>query len=223
MAATRPRPPDPSLPGSSCPGRRACQPGHPCSSQLPPSFGARGLPLPAPNLEGLGWELPTIAALLVAGAAVAVFTGSRMTAIAGLGVTGIAMSLIFLVFSAPDVAITQLLVETLVVVMVALAMLRLPELGHLGFHAGRAVIALALGGAVTLILLGVLSQPFDPRLTAYFNAASYPEAHGRNIVNVILVDFRAIDTFGEIAVVTIAALSAFALLRAGRTGKGEDR
>mgnify|MGYP003148949955 FL=1 len=76
-----------------------------------------------------------------------------------------------------------------------------------------------MGASISLILLSVLGQPLDLSLTSYFEAASYPDAHGRNIVNVILVDFRAIDTFGEIAVVAIAALSALALLRGtkGRT------
>jgi multicomponent Na+:H+ antiporter subunit A len=56
-------------------------------------------------------------------------------------------------------------------------------------------------------------RPVDRRITDYFEIASWPEAFGRNIVNVILVDFRALDTFGEIAVVVIAALAAYALLR----------
>ncbi|MEM9757459.1 MAG: hydrogen gas-evolving membrane-bound hydrogenase subunit E, partial [Pseudomonadota bacterium] len=59
----------------------------------------------------------------------------------------------------------------------------------------------------------------DRRLSDFFEAASWPDAFGRNIVNVILVDFRALDTFGEIAVVVIAALSAVAVLR----GRREDK
>ncbi len=62
-------------------------------------------------------------------------------------------------------------------------------------------------------MLMVTDGPIDRRLTDYFEVASWPEAYGRNIVNVILVDFRALDTFGEIAVVVIAALGAFALLK----------
>jgi multicomponent Na+:H+ antiporter subunit A len=72
--------------------------------------------------------------------------------------------------------------------------------------------------SVTLILIAVVSTPLDLRLTEYFEITSWPEAFGRNIVNVILVDFRALDTFGEIAVVVIAALSAYALLRTTRRG-----
>ena len=72
---------------------------------------------------------------------------------------------------------------------------------------------------MTLTMLAVLQAPLDRRLSDYFEVASWPEAFGRNIVNVILVDFRALDTFGEVAVVVIAALAAYALLR---TTKGKD-
>jgi multicomponent Na+:H+ antiporter subunit A len=68
----------------------------------------------------------------------------------------------------------------------------------------------------------VLASPFDPRLAEWFGAASVPEGQGRNVVNVILVDFRALDTLGEIAVLAIAALAVVALLRPGRaSAKGE--
>ena len=181
---------------------------------------ARGLPTLAFDLSDANLMLVAIAALLIGGTALATFSQSRLAAIAGLGVSGIAISLVFLLFGALDVAITQLLVETLVVVLVALALLRLPKLVPLGFRPGAALIAVAIGTLVTVILLAVLGSPLDLRLSTWFGEASWPEAHGRNIVNVILVDFRAIDTFGEIAVVVIAAISAFALLRgAARTGE----
>jgi multicomponent Na+:H+ antiporter subunit A len=60
---------------------------------------------------------------------------------------------------------------------------------------------------------------FDPRLSEYFGEVSYAEAHGRNVVNVILVDFRALDTLGEIAVVAFATLAVWALLRRRTTDK----
>ncbi|HBM57842.1 MAG TPA: Na(+)/H(+) antiporter subunit A [Citreicella sp.] len=179
----------------------------------------RGLPLPAFTLDGFSWAPAAVAALMLAGGVLVLLTRSRITAIAGLGTSGIAISLVFLIYGAPDVAITQLLVETLVVVLVAVALLKLPRLPAPRFRPGAAVISVAVGASISLILLSVLGQPLDLSLTSYFEAASYPDAHGRNIVNVILVDFRAIDTFGEIAVVAIAALSALALLRGtkGRT------
>ena len=74
-------------------------------------------------------------------------------------------------------------------------------------------IAVAVGAVVGLILMAVLAAPLDRSITSFFEAASVPEAFGRNIVNVILVDFRALDTFGEVAVVAVAALAAYALIR----------
>ncbi len=154
--------------------------------------------------------------LVVAGALLTLTTSSRIAAIAGLGAVGIGVALIFIIFGAPDVAITQLLVETLVVVLFAVAALKLPRLDPDGRKTHRpldALLALGIGAVVTVVMLMVTDGPIDRRLTDYFEVTSWPEAYGRNIVNVILVDFRALDTFGEIAVVVIAALGAFALLK----------
>ena len=170
-----------------------------------------------PDMSLVSWKNLALVLLIIIGTCVTTVTRSRITALASLGVVGIGVAMIFIVFSAPDVAITQLLVETLVVVLVGVALLRLPVLdapGVFDWRPGDAILAAALGVAVTLILLVILQAPLDLRLTDYFERASWPEAFGRNIVNVILVDFRALDTFGEIAVVVIAGLSAYALLRA---------
>lgn len=177
-----------------------------------------GIPAFTVDLSDVEWKHTSIALLIAAGAVLTLVTSSRIAAIAALGVVGIGIALIFIVFSAPDVAITQLLVETLIVVLVAVVMLRLPSLPKPSFNASHAALAVAVGGAVTLMLVAVVSSPLDLRLTEYFEVTSWPEAYGRNIVNVILVDFRALDTFGEIAVVVIAALSAYALLRTTRKG-----
>ncbi|MCK0149896.1 putative monovalent cation/H+ antiporter subunit A [Marivita sp. S6314] len=177
-----------------------------------------GLPAITVDLSDVEWKHTSIALLIAAGALLTLFTNSRIAAIAALGVVGIGIALIFIVFSAPDVAITQLLVETLIVVLVAVVMLRLPLLPKMEFRLNHAVLSVAVGAAVSLILISVVSSPLDLRLTEYFEVTSWPEAYGRNIVNVILVDFRALDTFGEIAVVVIAALSAYALLRTTRKG-----
>ena len=177
-----------------------------------------GMPLIAVDLSDVEWKHTSIALLTIAGALLALVTNSRIAGIAALGVVGIGIALIFIVFSAPDVAITQLLVETLVVVLVAVVMLRLPSLPKAEFRLSHAALSIAVGASVSLILIAVVSSPLDLRLTDYFEATSWPEAYGRNIVNVILVDFRALDTFGEIAVVVIAALSAYALLRTTRKG-----
>ncbi|CAM3181953.1 putative monovalent cation/H+ antiporter subunit A [Paracoccus nototheniae] len=183
-----------------------------------------GLSLSTDGVHPVQWA---VLGLISAGAILTVWTHSRMTAVAAMGVTGIGVALIFIMFSAPDVAITQLLVEVLVVVLVSLAMLRLPYLprrSKTSFRTGHAVIAGGMGLVTTFLMISVLSSDFDRRLTSYFEAVSYPEAHGRNIVNVILVDFRALDTFGEIVVVVMAAIGALALLRGVTTRRkpGEE-
>ena len=183
----------------------------------------QGVPgLSADGVHPVQW---TVLGLIVAGAILTVWTHSRMTAIAGMGAAGIGVSLIFIMFSAPDVAITQLLVEVLVVVLVSIVMLRLPYLPRRSktrFRTGHAVIAGGTGLVTTFLLMSVMATDFDRRLTTFFEVTSYPEAHGRNIVNVILVDFRAMDTFGEIVVVAIAAIAAFALLRGAPRRKPEE-
>jgi len=169
----------------------------------------------------------TMLALATFGAVATVLTRSRLLAILALGLLGIAVAAILVFYGAIDVAMTQLLVETLIVVIVAVALLRLPRLTsatgcrprwlHLG-------VATAIGTATSLALLAVLTTELDRRITTYFEQASVPDALGRNIVNVILVDFRALDTLGEIAVVVVAALGAVALLRMPRRpNPGADR
>ena len=156
-------------------------------------------------------------ALLVGGAVVATVVYSRVAAVAAIGVVGYAVALLFLIFSAPDLAFTQFMVETLTVVILVLVLMRVPlEVSAFRGRAGRArdaVIAIAVGASVSLVLLATTQGPLDLRLSEYFIEKSVPIAHGHNIVNVILVDFRALDTLGEIFVVTIAGLSCFGLVR----------
>jgi multicomponent Na+:H+ antiporter subunit A len=179
----------------------------------------------AAEFDDLVFKHWAVLVFITAGAILTAITSSRMTAVAALGVVGIGVALVFIMFSAPDVAITQLLVETLVVVLVAVAMLKLPHVGLAEARKRRPVHA-ALSGTVgvivTLVLVAVLQGDIDLTIPEYFEVASWPEAYGRNIVNVILVDFRALDTFGEIAVVVIAALAAYALLRGTRYGGADD-
>ncbi len=176
-------------------------------------------------LAGLGFLEWGLAFLILAGTTLVVLTSSRIASLVGLGVVGIGVALIFIVFSAPDVAITQLLVELLVVVLLAVALLKMPHLDASNRQIHRpadAVLAVVVGGLTAVTLLLVVDGPFDRRLTEFFEGASWTEAFGRNIVNVILVDFRTLDTFGEIAVVIVAALGAFALLKGGLKRGPED-
>lgn len=160
-----------------------------------------------------------VAALVAAGALALPFARSRVQALGALGVTGVGVALVFALYGAVDVAITQLLVETLVVVIFAAAMVRLPYLSQRLAPRRRVIAVLLSGGAglgVTLATLAALERPFDRSLSDWFDAASGPAGLGRNVVNVILVDFRALDTLGEAAVVAIAAIAAMAALGRAR-------
>ena len=154
---------------------------------------------------------------IVIGALAAAAARTTFAAVMATGLVGFGTALLFLTFGAPDVALTQFTVEVLLVVILATVLIRLPvrsrDIRTPRQRAGDAAVALALGGSVAALLLAVLATPFDPRLGDWFGETSVPGGHGRNVVNVILVDFRALDTLGEIAVLAIAAFSVIALLR----------
>ncbi len=173
-----------------------------------------------PSLPRLGvvafyeWGIVTMAAV---GAVMVAFARTRLGAIIALGVQGLAVALIFMLYGAPDLAFTQLMVETLSVVILALVMTRL-QLSATDARpyedlARDGGLALLIGGATSLLLLRVLQGAFDGRLGAFFARNSVELAHGRNIVNVILVDFRGLDTLGEISVVMAAGVAVLALFR----------
>lgn len=179
------------------------------------------------NLSDVSFYEWTLAALLVAGSLTAILARSRLAMVIAIGVVGYSIALIYIIYSAPDVAITQLLVETLTVILVALVLIHLPKQEKqtpVASRARDAIIAVVAGATLTLLILAVL--PFEPsqHLSEYFAENSYVVAHGRNIVNVILVDFRALDTMGEIVVLGIAGLGVYSLikLRGYRQRQGES-
>ncbi|MEL6920677.1 MAG: hydrogen gas-evolving membrane-bound hydrogenase subunit E, partial [Pseudomonadota bacterium] len=160
------------------------------------------------------WAIVLIAAV---GIIAIVWAKDRLTAIVCLGIQGFAVAVIFMLNGAPDLSFTQFMVETLSVVVLALVMtrLRLSPADHRSWSqvALDSTIAVSAGVAFSLILLGVLQTTFDPTLSEFFAQYSYTIAQGKNIVNVILVDFRGIDTFGEIGVVMVSGLAILALIR----------
>lgn len=171
--------------------------------------------------DGLGLAL---AVLMLAGTLGALRAGSRMAAILSLSVNGLSVALFFLLYGAPDVGITQLMVETLTAIILVLVLARLPFLPAgadrpLPAKLLHAALAIGLGACVTAIMLSILGQPLPLDLSQFFGDTSWLEAHGRNVVNVILVDFRGFDTLGEITVIAAAGLGVFALMKA-RKGQG---
>ncbi|GIB80690.1 NADH dehydrogenase, putative [Vibrio cholerae] len=178
------------------------------------------LPLPATfsaSLFDVHFYEVAIALALIASALLCVLSTSRLLSVLALGMAGFMTTLVFMIYSAPDVAKTLLLVETLMVVFVVLLMRHMPYLSTVARHSVsrrtlNAVIASVIGASVTLILINITAHPIDTTLSDYFAQQSVPGGHGRNIVNVILVDFRAFDTLGEVIVVVMASLVAISLL-----------
>lgn len=170
------------------------------------------------NLTPVTPIVALVVALMMGAAIVVAFSKSRLLSICALGIVGSGVAVIFLVFGAIDVAITQLMVETLFVVLIATVLVKLPRFPGQQ-HPGKAgsfrdaSIAIAAGVVMTVITLGVSLAPLDMTVTQFFEDNSLTQAYGRNIVNVILVDFRALDTLGEVAVVATAAMAVIALLK----------
>ncbi|GAB5558627.1 MAG: putative monovalent cation/H+ antiporter subunit A [Synoicihabitans sp.] len=160
---------------------------------------------------------PIFIALVVTGSAiVAAVSNSRLNTLLALGLLGLGNAVLFLYFSAPDLAITQLLVEALTLVLLVMVLHKLPDLqprGSRWLRARDVSVSVAMGIGVTLLVWKATQVQVGETVSTTLSEWSYPLAHGRNVVNVILVDFRALDTFGEIIVLAIAALGVAMLLR----------
>jgi multicomponent Na+:H+ antiporter subunit A len=157
-----------------------------------------------------------LAVLIVIAAFAAVRSHSRLGAVAAMGVVGYSIALIFLQFGAPDLAMTQFLIESITVVLFVFAFYHLPRFDPLGPPGPRlvhAVVAIMVGALMTGLVLSAVKINLYPSISEYFINNSVLLAHGRNIVNVILVDFRGIDTLGEITVLAVAAAGVFAILK----------
>ncbi|REJ87523.1 MAG: DUF4040 domain-containing protein [Planctomycetota bacterium] len=154
--------------------------------------------------------------LILAALAMAVTSTSRLAAVCALGVIGFALAMLFVLFGAPDLAMTQLAIETLTVILFVFVIYRLPRFATLSSRGVRirdAVVSLAVGGMMTVIVLAATSAHAPSRVSQFFVDNSLAIAKGRNMVNVILVDFRGVDTLGEITVIAVAALGIFSLMR----------
>lgn len=172
---------------------------------------------------GMPLHETAVMALAVVGLGAVLTAKNRLTAIVALGIQGFCVALLFLLFGAPDLAFTQFMIETLSVVILALVMtrLKLTPRDHrpLREKIPDAVIALACGLGFSLYLLKVTQGRFDTALTDFFNLYSKTVAHGANVVNVIIVDFRGTDTLGEIAVVMVTGLAILSIVRIRKGGR----
>ncbi len=148
----------------------------------------------------------------------------RLVALILMGGAGLVTCMTFVWFSAPDLAVTQLLVEIVTTVLILLGLRWLPkrveQIDVASTPAARArrlrdlVLAIGCGGGMALIACKVMMEaPLSNSIARFFLERAYSEGGGNNVVNVILVDFRGFDTFGEITVLGIVALTVYALLR----------
>jgi multicomponent Na+:H+ antiporter subunit A len=165
--------------------------------------------------EVTAYEL-VVAIILVGGVLYTVFTKSRLAAVAAMGVVGLAICLIFVFYSAPDLAMTQFSIDTLTVILFVLVLYRLPKYLSLSDYKMRlrdGVLSLALGSIISILALQVLAEPVNNEVGDFYAKNAYLLAHGKNVVNVILVDFRGTDTLIEISVLAISAIGVFGLLK----------
>lgn len=183
--------------------------------------GARA-PLPASLAAIIAWVL-----LVAATLAVVNDSHNRLRALIYVSVIGLVVSLAFAVLSAPDLALTQISVEAVTVLLMLLALNLLPKqpplLSSHARKAGDAVIAITAGVLVGGIAWAMLTRDPGASIAAFHLANAKSGGGGTNVVNVILVDFRAYDTLGEIIVLGIAGLGIFALLDSAATGKSGAR
>ncbi|WP_159881423.1 Na+/H+ antiporter subunit A [Paenibacillus puerhi] len=164
--------------------------------------------------------------VLIAAVLAVPFAGSRLTAIILTGAAGYMVTLFFVIFRAPDLALTQMIVETVSVALFLLCFYHLPklkkEITRLPFKLTNAFIAVGVGTLMTLIALSASGSRTFESISDYFLRSSYELAGGKNVVNVILVDFRGFDTMLEIVVLGIASYGIYALIRL-KPAAGEER
>ncbi len=189
------------------------------SSQSTPFAPGDRARLPASPAFALLWVIGMVCAV---GAAIQA-KYHRLVALTLLGGAGLVTCLTFVWFSAPDLALTQLVVEVVTTILFLLGLRWLPmrleevlpplRLRDRGRRARDFTLALGVGGGLAVLSYALLTRPAPQGISPFFLKHSLPEGGGTNVVNVMLVDFRAFDTLGEITVLAAVALTVYALLR----------
>jgi multicomponent Na+:H+ antiporter subunit A len=172
-----------------------------------------------------------VALVVVVAAVLAAAAGRRFAAVLSLGAVGYGVAVLFVLQGAPDLALTQFLFETLALVVFVLVLRNLPDrFAVRALRSGqalRAVVAVVVGTVVAGFALVATAARTAPPAGREYLARALPEAEGRNVVNTILVDFRGLDTLGEITVLVVAALGVTSLVAVSRRAAGraaaEDR
>jgi multicomponent Na+:H+ antiporter subunit A len=158
--------------------------------------------------------------LMIFGAVAVPFAGQPLIAVLTLGFVGLLVSFLFVMLQAPDLALTQLLIETASLILFLLVLRHLPAFGREVISRWVRLrdigISTVVGALVVVLLLIANSQTLYPPIASYFLEQSLRLGGGRNVVNVIVVDFRGYDTMGEITVLSIAAVGVYALIKLRR-------
>lgn len=163
-----------------------------------------------------------VALLIVISACWVTTSHSRLASVAALAGVGYGMTLVFVIFGAPDLALTQVLVETLMVVLFAYVLYRMParvRLSSRGVRSRDAIVAVLMGGLMTALVLAAERLPLHHEVARYYVNHAVSGAHAHNIVNAILVDFRSFDTLGETLVLATAGIGVYALLKLQLDGR----
>ena len=165
------------------------------------------------------WESPlqlTVGVMMMAAAIAATVLRNRLAAVILVGLSGYGCGVIFALHGAPDLALTQFLVETLTLVIFVLVLRKLPaevdERQAIGFRLPRAILAVGVGIAVTTLAAFAMNARTATPIHLQLPEAAYSLGNGRNVVNVLLVDIRAWDTLGEISVLLVAATGVASLV-----------
>lgn len=178
------------------------------------------------NVSPIGIYEWVLTLFVVVGSISILFVKSRMTSIILLGAVGYTVSLFYVLFRAPDLALTQLVIETISVALFLVCFYHLPKLRkfetRMRFRLINALISLGVGGVVTAIALSAHSNKLFQSISQYYVDNTYEKAAGKNMVNVILVDFRGFDTLFEITVLAISSLGIYSMIKL-RLNRGKDR
>ncbi len=171
-----------------------------------------------PIIKPSDWLLWVLFLWLVLPSVSLLFVSQFLSGLIALGVFGLGLSFFFVIQGSPDLAMTQALIETLMVILIIFSLSGLPQWptiqSETQWHRlSRATIAISLGLLIAIMVDKLWPQPFNSEVSDYFINHSLTLGHGRNIVNVILVNFRALDTLGEALVLLIAAIGIYFLLQ----------
>lgn len=176
------------------------------------------------NIASIGFYEVLLALLIVIGSISILFAKTRLASILLLGSVGYTVSLFYVLFRAPDLALTQLVIETVSVALFLVCFYHLPQLrkdeSRMSFKLTNALISIGVGVMVTLIAFSAHSNKMFDSISQYYIENTYTEAAGKNMVNVILVDFRGFDTLFEITVLAIASIGIYGMIKL-RMARGE--